>query len=182
MWYCVSPAHKQKFERMAQSIYPELHRTCPAFLRHKDVMVSPHILKNHGVEYTMVRRVLQRVALFAQPHCVAILVDGSLLIPTRIAMFAAPLTRAHPSQYHPQAKQEPNEFIVLNAAAYHAGYNMGFNCAEAINFAMKEWVSAKLDLIITAAWRWLLIALKLGALRLQVRGAGCRQGAHTCMQ
>jgi hypothetical protein len=29
-----------------------------------------------------------------------------------------------------QAKQEPNEFIVLNAAAYHAGYNMGFNCAE----------------------------------------------------
>jgi hypothetical protein len=30
----------------------------------------------------------------------------------------------------PQAKQEPNEFIVLNASAYHAGYNMGFNCAE----------------------------------------------------
>ena len=29
-----------------------------------------------------------------------------------------------------QAKQEPNEFIVLNARAYHAGYNMGFNCAE----------------------------------------------------
>jgi hypothetical protein len=29
-----------------------------------------------------------------------------------------------------QARQEPNEFIVLNAAAYHAGYNMGFNCAE----------------------------------------------------
>ncbi len=27
--------------------------------------------------------------------------------------------------------QEPGEFIVLNAAAYHAGYNLGFNCAGA---------------------------------------------------
>jgi len=34
-----------------------------------------------------------------------------------------------------QAKQEPNEFIVLNAGAYHSGYNLGFNCAEAVNFA-----------------------------------------------
>lgn len=42
----------------------------------------------------------------------------------------------HPPPPSPQAKQEPNEFIVLNAAAYHAGYNLGFNCAEAINFAM----------------------------------------------
>lgn len=32
---------------------------------------------------------------------------------------------------HPQAKQQPNEFIVLNAAAYHCGYNLGFNCAGA---------------------------------------------------
>jgi len=34
-----------------------------------------------------------------------------------------------------QAKQEPNEFIVLNSGAYHSGYNLGFNCAEAVNFA-----------------------------------------------
>lgn len=34
-----------------------------------------------------------------------------------------------------QVKQEKGEFVVLNAAAYHAGFNMGFNCAEAINFA-----------------------------------------------
>lgn len=35
-----------------------------------------------------------------------------------------------------QAKQQPNEFIVLNAAAYHAGYNMGFNCAEVSDMAL----------------------------------------------
>ena len=28
--------------------------------------------------------------------------------------------------------QEAGEFIVLNAAAYHAGYNLGFNCAGAL--------------------------------------------------
>lgn len=32
------------------------------------------------------------------------------------------------------------EFIVLNAAAYHSGYNLGFNCAEAINFATPAWL------------------------------------------
>jgi jumonji domain-containing protein 2 len=30
-----------------------------------------------------------------------------------------------------RARQEAGEFIVLNAAAYHAGYNLGFNCAGA---------------------------------------------------
>ena len=93
VWYCVAPSQKAKFERMAQSLYPELHRGCRAFLRHKDVMLSPQMLRTYGVEYTM-------------------------------------------------AKQEANEFVVLNAAAYHAGYNLGFNCAEAVNFAMREWIEA----------------------------------------
>lgn len=39
-----------------------------------------------------------------------------------------------------QTKQEPGEFIVLNAGAYHSGFSLGFNCAEAVNFAIKEWL------------------------------------------
>lgn len=39
-----------------------------------------------------------------------------------------------------QAKQEPGEFIVLNAGAYHSGFNLGFNCAEAVNFATEAWL------------------------------------------
>ena len=38
------------------------------------------------------------------------------------------------------AIQRPNEFIVLNATAYHSGYNLGFNCAEAVNFALENWI------------------------------------------
>jgi hypothetical protein len=37
--------------------------------------------------------------------------------------------------------QEAGEFMVTFPYAYHAGYNLGFNCAEAINFAMKQWIS-----------------------------------------
>ena len=39
-----------------------------------------------------------------------------------------------------QARQEAGEFIVLNAGAYHCGYNLGFNCAEAVNFATSDWI------------------------------------------
>jgi [histone H3]-trimethyl-L-lysine9/36 demethylase len=39
-----------------------------------------------------------------------------------------------------QCKQNKGEYVVLNAAAYHSGFNAGFNTAEAVNFAMEEWV------------------------------------------
>ena len=42
-----------------------------------------------------------------------------------------------PLPTHCQVKQEEGQFVVLNAAAYHAGYNTGFNAAEAVNFAMQ---------------------------------------------
>ena len=80
-----------KFEQMAYSLYPDLARQCPAFLRHKEVLVSPSILKTYGIRYV-------------------------------------------------SAVQRPNEFIVLNACAYHSGYNLGFNCAEAVNFALVDWI------------------------------------------
>ena len=33
------------------------------------------------------------------------------------------------------------EFVVSRASAYHAGFNFGFNIAEAVNFALRDWLS-----------------------------------------
>lgn len=42
--------------------------------------------------------------------------------------------------------QKPGEFVITFGGSYHAGFNMGFNCAEAVNFATKNWI----DIGITA--------------------------------
>ncbi|KAF8313558.1 JmjC domain, hydroxylase-domain-containing protein [Cantharellus anzutake] len=36
--------------------------------------------------------------------------------------------------------QHQGEFVITFPRGYHAGYNMGFNCAESVNFALKNWV------------------------------------------
>lgn len=40
-----------------------------------------------------------------------------------------------------KAVQRPREFILVFEHVYHAGFNFGFNAAEAVNFALPEWVA-----------------------------------------
>ncbi|KAI8372021.1 JmjC domain, hydroxylase-domain-containing protein [Choanephora cucurbitarum] len=36
--------------------------------------------------------------------------------------------------------QQPGEFMVTFPYGYHSGYNLDFNCAESVNFALESWI------------------------------------------
>ncbi|CAG8517584.1 9381_t:CDS:2 [Paraglomus occultum] len=45
--------------------------------------------------------------------------------------------------------QRPGQFVVTFPRAYHAGFNHGFNLAEAVNFALPDWISFGEDAVET---------------------------------
>ena len=54
-----------------------------------------------------------------------------LLSPTKLAADGVPVNRL---------VQHEGEFVLTFPFAYHSGYNLGFNCAESINFALNDWI------------------------------------------
>lgn len=96
VWYCVPPSESDKFDAMARQLFPELAGDCSQFVRHKNILISPSLLRTFNIQYV-------------------------------------------------QALQQPGDFIVINAQAYHSGYNLGYNCAEAVNFALEDWLEIGRD-------------------------------------
>jgi jumonji domain-containing protein 2 len=90
-WYCIDVDSSEDFEKFTQKWFRDKFEKCTEYLRHKNTLVHPVVLKNNGIK---LRKIVQK----------------------------------------------PGEFVVLRATAYHAGFNSGFNLAEAVNFASFSWV------------------------------------------
>jgi hypothetical protein len=85
-----------------------------------------------GENATQFEAVIQELApeLFEeQPDLLLQLV--TILSPARLVRHGVPVTRL---------TQNAGDFVVTFPAAYHAGFNLGFNCAEAVNFAPPDWI------------------------------------------
>lgn len=50
-WYCVPPKYGYAFERCALKVFPNIAKLCKNFLRHKNTLISPKLLEDHGVPY-----------------------------------------------------------------------------------------------------------------------------------
>ncbi len=59
------------------------------------------------------------------------------------AISPADLRRANVPVF--KAVQAPGEFVITFPRGYHCGFNSGFNLAEAVNFAMPDWIAAGID-------------------------------------
>jgi jumonji domain-containing protein 2 len=46
--------HVFRFERMAEGLFPNLVKDCPAYLRHKMCLISPTILRQNSIPYNKV--------------------------------------------------------------------------------------------------------------------------------
>ncbi|GMR38438.1 hypothetical protein PMAYCL1PPCAC_08633, partial [Pristionchus mayeri] len=52
-WWAIPPEAADMFERMVSQLFPEDAAKCPAFLRHKNFIVHPDILKRYGIPFSM---------------------------------------------------------------------------------------------------------------------------------
>jgi hypothetical protein len=67
-----------------------------------------------------------------QQKCPEFMRHKSFLVsPTNLAKDGIPLNRC---------VQFPGEIVLTYPYGYHSGFNIGFNCAESINFATEAWL------------------------------------------
>ncbi|KAI9023189.1 hypothetical protein DFJ74DRAFT_76412 [Hyaloraphidium curvatum] len=158
-WYCIPPPHRPLFERAARECFREELARCPQFLRHKAVMIAPSFLSSRGFglgaedpdgrvgkseaerraqeERRRARREAKERGEAGEDSDSS--VEYVLERPRKRTAEAAARERAQRGRVL-RVVQEQGEFIVTFPHGYHAGFNLGLNCAESVNFATPEWV------------------------------------------
>ncbi|TFK25851.1 JmjC-domain-containing protein [Coprinopsis marcescibilis] len=56
------------------------------------------------------------------------------------SFLVSPMTLAKSSCRPNHLVQHAGEFVITYPRGYHAGFNLGFNCAESVNFALECWI------------------------------------------
>lgn len=66
-WYGIPPSEGHKLEQVARKLFPDMAKTCFNLMRHKAIMISPELLRAHGVQ---VNKLVQeeRNMIIAFPH------------------------------------------------------------------------------------------------------------------
>ncbi|KAG5192989.1 hypothetical protein JKP88DRAFT_155437, partial [Tribonema minus] len=114
-WYGVPGAAAEAFEDAARALYPDLFASQPDLLHQLVTMISPAALL----------RAAAAAAAAAGTAAAAAAAAAAVAAPLRVCALT----------------QRPGEFVVTLPRAYHAGLNLGVNCAEAVNFAPPDWLA-----------------------------------------
>ena len=58
-----------RFERMAEGLFPNLVKDCPAYLRHKMCLISPTILRQNSIPYNKVTLFCSVILIYYRSYC-----------------------------------------------------------------------------------------------------------------
>lgn len=53
-WYSIPPSYGRKFEKLCAALFPNSHKMCKAFLRHKMTVINPKWLDDYNIPYDRV--------------------------------------------------------------------------------------------------------------------------------
>ena len=108
-------------------------------------------------------------------HVVHYILPVRMCMPTYYAYYTcATPTHTPPCTQVVRTDQCEGEFIVTAPRAYHAGFNQGFNVAEAVNYALPDWVSGKRHVCRLSTTFSSIVLIILGVARLYV----CYKNRH----
>ncbi|XP_003380411.1 putative ARID/BRIGHT DNA binding domain protein [Trichinella spiralis] len=110
-WYGVPGSDAELLEQTIQTVAPELFHKQPDLMHQLVTLIDPLLLRKHGV------------------HVNCILKKYMYIFVWYLVIFKV-------YSIH----QSPGEFVLTFPRSYHAGFNHGFNCAEAVNICPSDWV------------------------------------------
>lgn len=111
-WYVIQPCHQKRFETFMQSKHTHKLYLCPWCYSHAYSMIATFFN-----QYKSCHEFLRHKTFIVSP---TVLENNNI-----------PVQRC---------VQQAGEFIITYPFGYHSGYNLDFNCAESVNFAMDSWL------------------------------------------